>query len=135
MNVKPLQRVLYVEDDPSIQIMARFALEDIGGFDLRACVSGGDALAALAEFKPDLVLLDVMMPGMDGPETLEAIRSVAGLERLPAVFLTALSQQVDIARLQGSGVLGVIVKPFDVLTLSEHLRQLWQRRGGPASAD
>jgi CheY-like chemotaxis protein len=135
VNVKLLQRVLYVEDDPSIQIMARFALEDIGGFDLRTCVCGGDALAVLTEFNPDLVLLDVMMPGMDGPQTLQAIRSVAGFDKLPAVFLTALSQQADIARLKGPCVLDVIVKPFDVLTLAAHLRELWRGCGGSGRVD
>ena len=73
-----LQRILYVEDDPDIQVIAKLALIDLGGFSVTSCTSGAEAVAAFADTKPQLVLLDVMMPGMDGPETLRELRKLPG---------------------------------------------------------
>jgi CheY-like chemotaxis protein len=76
MKDPSLRRILFVEDDPDIQTVAKMALEAIGGFHVLACGSGSEALSRLGEFAPDLVLLDVMMPGMDGPTTLAALRQI-----------------------------------------------------------
>src|SRR5262249_45625600 len=101
MPAPPLSRILLVEDDPDIQKIAKMALEASGGYSVRVWGPGPEALAAIAgstedaaagEFSPDLVLLDVMMPGMDGPATLAALRRIPGAERLPAVFMTARVQ-------------------------------------------
>src|SRR5258707_13359635 len=89
MDRPALQRILFIEDDPDIQVIATMALEALGGFRLLACGSGGEALARFAEFAPDLVLLDVMMPGMDGPATLEALRRLPGRGTPPGIFMTA----------------------------------------------
>ncbi|MBT8121342.1 MAG: response regulator, partial [Gammaproteobacteria bacterium] len=73
MPNKPLNKILYVEDEPDIQTVTLMALETIGGFTVKACSSGQEAVDAAPAFEPDLVILDVMMPGMDGPATMEAL--------------------------------------------------------------
>src|SRR6185436_4548009 len=84
-----LRRILFVEDDPDIQTVAKMALEAIGGFHVLACGSGSEALSRLSDFSPDLVLLDVVMPGMDGPSTLAALRQIPAGRDLPVVFMTS----------------------------------------------
>ena len=129
MNQTPLNTILYVEDDPDIQAVACIALETVGGFTLRACSSGREALdAAAAGFAPDLLLLDVMMPGMDGPTTLDGLRRLTPTAGTPAVFMTAKVQASEIAYFKSLGALGVIAKPFDPMLLAEQVRQLWERR-------
>ena len=89
MAAPPLKKILYVEDDTDIQAVAQMALEMVGGFDVKICSSGREAIAEAGGFAPDLMILDVMMPGMDGPQTLGALHEIAGLETTPAVFMTA----------------------------------------------
>lgn len=123
------ERVLYVEDDPDIRAIARMALEVLGGFEVRICASGPEAVAATTSFAPDIVVLDVMMPRMDGRTTLAELRRVAGLERVPAVFVTAKVEPDDVERYRESGVIGVIKKPFDPLTLADQIRSLAESAG------
>lgn len=123
------ERVLYVEDDPDIRAIARMALEVLGGFEVRICASGPEAVAAPTSFAPDIVVLDVMMPRMDGRTTLAELRRVAGLERVPAVFVTAKVEPDDVERYRESGVIGVIKKPFDPLTLADQIRSLAESAG------
>jgi CheY-like chemotaxis protein len=120
-----LQKILYVEDEKDIQTVARMALEMVGKFTVKTCSSGGEALGEFANFRPDLVLLDVMMPEMDGPTTLARIRALAGGERIPVVFMTAKVQPHEIANLKKLGALDVIAKPFDPMTLSNSIRTIW----------
>ncbi|WP_336365631.1 response regulator [Marinobacter sp. C2H3] len=117
-------RVLCVEDDADIRAIAELALADIGGFETRLCASGDDGLKEAVDFAPDLVILDVMMPGMDGPETLRALRQLPDLGPVPVVFMTARLQDSEVADYLAQGVIGVIPKPFDPLTLAEELRAL-----------
>ena len=120
-----LQKILYVEDEKDIQTVARMALEMVGKFTVKTCSSGGEALGEFVAFRPDLVLLDVMMPEMDGPTTLARIRELAGGERIPVVFMTAKVQPHEIANLKKLGALDVIAKPFDPMTLSNSIRTIW----------
>lgn len=121
-----LQRVLYVEDEPDIQAVARLALEMVGGLTVKTCSSGDEALREGPSFAPELILLDVMMPGMDGPGTLQALRRMPELAGVPVVFMTAKVQPQEIAHYIGLGALGVIAKPFDPMTLAEQVRALWR---------
>jgi two-component system, OmpR family, response regulator len=123
-----LQRILYVEDEPDIQAVARMALELVGGFQVKVCSSGEEALREVQAFAPDLILLDVMMPGMDGPGTLKALRALPGLADAPVVFMTAKVQPNEVAHYQALGALGVIAKPFEPMALAGQVRQLWERR-------
>ena len=122
---KALERILYVEDDPDIQAIALMVLESISGFQVEACASGSDALAKAPGFDPDLVLLDVMMPGMDGPETLKGLRQLAGFEQTPVVFMTAKVQPQEVKAYLELGAVGVIAKPFDPMTLTQELQKIW----------
>lgn len=120
-----LEKILYVEDDTDIQEVAKMALETVGGFTVRICSSGGEALAEAPGFDPDFILLDVMMPGMDGPTTLGELRKLPGLEEKPVVFMTAKVMQSEIGRYKELGAVGVIPKPFDPMTLAERINEIW----------
>ncbi|MEA2560693.1 MAG: two-component system, OmpR family, response regulator [Acidobacteriota bacterium] len=122
-----LKRVLFVEDDPDIQTVARIALETVGGFAVLGCRSGAEALEQVEAFAPDLILLDVMMPGMDGLETLQALRLLRGAAAVPVVFMTAKVQAQDVAEYRAAGAVDVIAKPFDPMTLPATVRSIWNR--------
>lgn len=129
MTRPALQKILYVEDDADIQAVARMALEIVGGFEIMACNSGQDALdAAVSGFQPDLLLLDVMMPGMDGPTTLAGLRRLEQTASIPVVFMTAKVQANEVEHYASLGALGVIAKPFDPMLLADRLRALWQEQ-------
>lgn len=121
-----LKRILYVEDESDIQAVTKIALEDVGGFKLLACTSGEEALGVAISFNPDLILLDVMMPVMDGPTTLKALWELPELKDTPAIFMTAKVQPEEIAAFKSLGALGVITKPFDPMGLADQIRTLWQ---------
>ena len=122
-----LQRILYVEDQPDIQLVARVALTRVGGFTLLVCSSGLEALVQAPAFAPDLLLLDVMMPGMDGPTTLQNLRLLQGTASTPAIFLTARTDPSDVANYLAAGAIGVIAKPFDPMALSATVRSIWDQ--------
>ena len=126
MTAPVLRRILFVEDDPDIQVVAGMALESLGGFAVLSCGSGSEALSRASEFSPDLILLDVMMPGMDGPATLQALRRLPDTVRTPVVFMTARVQPQEIARYRELGAADVIAKPFDPMTLADTVRSIWQ---------
>ena len=98
----PLNKILYAEDERRIQFVTKMALERIGGFTVAICASGAETLRVAPEFQPDLFLLDVRMPGMSGPEVLEALRQLPGLEKTPSVFMTANVMKEDIERYKGT---------------------------------
>jgi two-component system, OmpR family, response regulator len=125
MELSALSRILFVEDDSDIQVVATLALESLGGFSVLACASGIEALSRFAEFSPDLVLLDVMMPGMDGPATLEALRRLPGGGTTPVVFMTARVQAHEVSRYKALGAVEVISKPFDPMRLAATVREIW----------
>lgn len=122
-----LSTILYVEDEPDIRTVAQLALETVGGFTLRVCGSGEEAVEAGPAFKPDLLLLDVMMPGMDGPTTLAALRENPALKETPVIFMTAKVQPSEIQHYRDLGALDVIAKPFDPMTLADQVRNIWKR--------
>ena len=122
---RTLEKVLYVEDEPDIRVVARLALEQLGGFTVELCGSGPEALERCPTFNPDLILLDVMMPGMDGPSTLLALRALPNCSRTPVVFMTAKVQPQEIAHYRQLGAVDVIPKPFDPLALADRVRAIW----------
>ena len=119
-----LVRVVAVEDDPDIRAVIDLALGRFGGLAVTCCGCGRSALETVPRIRPDLVLLDVMMPGMDGLETLARLRLDPQNGDVPAVFMTARVQPHHRADYLARGALGVVAKPFDPLTLAEQLRQL-----------
>ena len=122
-----LHKITYVEDEPDIREIARIALEEIGGFELDICGSGPEALQRSGGFQPDMFLLDVMMPGMDGMETFRVLRGMPEFASTPIAFMTAKVQDHEIRRYRDLGVAGVIVKPFDPVTLADSVRRLWAK--------
>ena len=124
-----LKRILLVEDDPDIQTVTSLALGSFGGFDVRICGSALEAVASAPEFRPDLILLDVMMPGMDGTEALLALRKMPATAGVPVVFLTARVQPHEVERYRELGSLAVIPKPFEPTALADIIRAIWETRG------
>ena len=120
-----LNRVLYVEDDEIIAELAIMAMEDFGNLTVRHCLSGREALAIVSEFQPELVLLDMMMPDMDGMDTLKHLRKLPEGASLPAVFMSAKVQAHEQEAYLNAGANGVIAKPFDPLELSNKLQEIW----------
>jgi CheY-like chemotaxis protein len=119
-------RLLLVDDDPDIQLVARAALKR-AGFEVQVADSGAAALDAIARDRPDAVLLDWMMPEMDGPEVCRRLKQDPATRAIPVVFLTARSQQAEIERGLALGAAGYIVKPFDALALGDEVRRLVPR--------
>jgi two-component system OmpR family response regulator len=113
-------RVLYIEDEPDLQWLVKHILESAGGFEVLVCGSGAEGLSRVGEFAPDLVLLDVMMPEMDGFSVLHALRAQPEGAALPVVFLTARTQERD--EYLRSSARGVIVKPFEPSGFVEQVR-------------
>lgn len=120
-------KILYVEDEEDIRTIAKIALEDIGGFTVKYCQNGKEALSVIEEFHPDLLLLDVMMPEMDGPTTLKKLRENSKIKNVPAIFMTAKIQPNEIIQYQEMGVVDVITKPFDPMKLAENIRSTWDK--------
>ena len=116
-----------VEDEPDIQEIAQLALEAVGGFQVKICSSGREALRDAPSFAPDLILLDVMMAKMDGPSTLAQLRLIPQLARTPVIFMTAKVQPHEVEQYQQLGALDVISKPFDPMALSDTVREIWLR--------
>ena len=123
----PVHRILYVEDEPDIRAIAQMALEAVGGFTVIACASGSEALAVAPGAAVDLLLLDVMMPGMDGPSALQALRQLPATAGTPVIFMTAKVQPAEVAQYKALGALDVIAKPFDPMELPAQIRQICDR--------
>ena len=128
-----LSKILYVEDEADIRQIAKLALEQVGGFTVELCASGEEALEKAAAHKPDMILLDVMMPGMDGPTTLQHLRTQETLADVPVAFLTAKVQPQEVLAFKEMGAMDVIAKPFDPMTLADQVRAIWERRISSAS--
>ncbi|MET1256410.1 response regulator [Aliikangiella maris] len=125
-----LQKILYVEDEIDIQKVAQLALEMVGALTVKVCSSGEEALQEAESFAPDMILLDVMMPGMDGPTTLKELRKISTLTHIPVAFMTAKVQPSEIEHFKSLGALDVIAKPFDPMELSNHVQKIWESRNG-----
>jgi len=117
-------RLLHVEDDADIREIAFMALSLSDEFEVLQCVSGAEALAQAADFAPDVFLLDMMMPGMTGRETLNELRKDPKLVAVPAIFMTARAQHSEIDELLQNGAAEVISKPFDPMSLAEQIKQV-----------
>jgi len=127
MPTKILRKILLVEDEPDIQAVAKVALESVGGFSVEICNSGEEAVRQAPGIAPDLILLDVMMPGLDGFSTLKALREIPAVAEVPVIFMTAKVQASEVAQYKAMGALDVIAKPFDPMTLASSLKEIWER--------
>lgn len=128
MNSSELKTILYVDDEADIRQVVRVALGIAKGVTVHTCESGERALNLMLEIKPDLLLLDVMMSGMDGPTTLQRMRGSPNLAGIPVIFMTAKAMPDEISRFREMGAIGVIGKPFNAMTLSERVFSIWEGR-------
>jgi len=126
MKRDDLKTVLYVDDEPDIREVVQMSLSLVEGLDVHVCESGDRALQVLPQLRPDLLLLDVMMPGMDGPSTLQKLRTMPGLEKIPVVFMTAKAMPQEVARFRELGAVSVIAKPFDPIQLGNQVIAVWE---------
>ncbi len=117
------RRVLVIDDEDDIRAITSVALERVGGWDVRSAADGATGLAIAAEWHPDAILLDAMMPDMDGLATLEALRKRPGTAAIPVLFLTARIQTAERRVLVEAGADGVLAKPFDPMTLPQVISQ------------
>ena len=130
MPTQPLRRICCVEDDDDIRRIVRLSLEKIGNLTVDLVADPALAIDAMIAFRPDLVMLDWMMPGMDGPALLRKMREVPETRALPVVFVTAKASQRELAELRALGAAGTISKPFAPKDLPEQLRAIWNALPG-----
>lgn len=123
-----IESVLVVDDEPDLRIIARIALESVGGWRTTLVASGPEALEHARRDSPDVILLDVMMPSMDGPSTLAQLRADPQTADIPVIFLTAKVQGVEVERFLALGVAGVLRKPFDPMKLADEVRRIVESR-------
>lgn len=117
-------KVLYVDDEADIREVAAMSLELDPEIEVKDCASGQQALEEAARWQPSVILLDVMMPGMDGPDTLAALRTAPETASIPVIFITARAQQSEIDGFIALGAIGVIPKPFNPMDLAQRVRRL-----------
>jgi two-component system, OmpR family, response regulator len=126
MTDHPLLSIMYVDDEPDIREIVEMSLGLSGEFNVTLCESGAKALQLLPSVSPDLVLLDVMMPGLDGPATLARMRAQESTRQVSVVFMTAKALPQEIERFMKLGAIGVISKPFDPMKLTQKVKEIWQ---------
>lgn len=119
--------LLHVEDDADIREIAMMALDISGDFSVIQCDSGEAALAQVESYTPDVVLLDMMMPGMTGRQTLERMRQLPHMTKVPAIFMTARAQEDEVDELRALGGAEVISKPFDPMSLTDQIKQALEK--------
>lgn len=124
--------VLLIDDEEDIRTVASLSLRRVGGWSVVAAASGPAGIAEARRAPPDLILLDVMMPGCDGPTTLQRLRDDPGTARIPIIFMTAKAQRCEIDEFLEMGAEGVIVKPFDPMRLPEQIRRILPEEPGGA---
>lgn len=125
--MEELKRIMHVDDDESIRMITSVTLESVGGFEVASCESGFDAQERFDGFQPQALLLDVMMPELDGPGTLEALKKQHDLGNILVVFMTAKVQKEEVDHLMEIGGFDVIEKPFDPMALAEKIQSCWER--------
>ncbi len=129
MPDKNLNTLVYIDDDASLRSIVEIALATIGNYEVKLCSSGLEALEILQDFHPDMILLDLVMPEMDGFETLEKIRQIESLKNIPVVFMTAHSDARTLKSFRQAGAAGSISKPFNPIRLAEQIQTLWNKYG------
>jgi len=126
MPSQPLNRVCYVEDDEDIQRIVRMSLERVGRMTVEVVTDPMVAIERMIAFKPELVMLDWMMPGMDGPTLFRKMKETPEIGSLPVVFITAKASERELGELRSLGAAGTISKPFSPKDLPEQLRAIWK---------
>lgn len=119
-----ISKILIVDDDEDIRTVIEVVARRLGDWQVLLAASGPEALERAESEQPDVILLDVMMPGMDGPETLARLRQQTSTARIPVIFLTAKAQKHEVQSYLALGANGVIIKPFEAMTLPDEIRRI-----------
>ena len=122
--MKTLQRILCADDEPDMRMLIRLCLENVGSYDVLVCSSGRELLDNVARWKPDLIILDAVMPLMDGLETFSELKAQENGLHIPVLFMTGKAQDYE-AALMASGAIGIITKPFDPIHLAADIKKIW----------
>ena len=123
---KELKSILYLEDDEMIAEVSIMTLEDVGNFEVKHYYSGKEAVKNVVKDKPQLLLFDVMMPEMNGMETFKLIQEIPEAKDIPVIFMTAKVQKHEQESYMKLGAIGVIIKPFDPMTVSDVIKEMWK---------
>jgi two-component system, OmpR family, response regulator len=129
-SIVPLNKIILVEDEPDIQTVAKIALEAMGKFTIQIFASGSQIIQQADSLSADLILMDMMMPDMDGISVLEKLRSIPHTAKIPVIFMTAKVSQPEIITYKKIGAIGVIAKPFDPMTLADTVKKIWRENYG-----
>jgi CheY-like chemotaxis protein len=121
---------MLADDEPDILEISKIALETIGGYEVAVCTSGKELLEQLTAFEPDLIVVDVLMPDLTGPQVLEELRRVPEYATTPVIYLTGVMQREGEDNLRTTGVVDIILKPFDPMTLADRLEGIWKEFHG-----
>lgn len=124
-----LKRILYAEDEPDVQTVVGMIIESMSDYEIKICDNGKILLDCVEDYNPDLVLLDVMMPEMDGPTTFKNLQANEKTKDIPVIFMTAKAQIHEVQLFQETGIIGVITKPFDPVTLCTEIQKIWDEKG------
>ncbi len=118
-----IQKIMLIDDEEDIRTIAELSLANIGGFDVLLVDNGAEGLKLATSETPDLILLDVVMPGMDGPEVIKVLKSEESTKDIPVIFMTAKTEEDEVLELISLGAVAVIAKPFDPMTLPDQIRE------------
>jgi CheY-like chemotaxis protein len=124
----PIAKVLMIDDEPDIRQIGRMSLKGVGKWQVVLASTGVEGVEAAVRERPDLILLDVMMPGQDGAKTLEQLRGNDATRHIPVIFMTARAREQDVQQYLAHGAIGVITKPFDPMTLPQNIRKMVDAR-------
>lgn len=123
-----LKRILYAEDEPDVQTVVELTIQSMSNYDIKICNNGKELLETVEDYNPDLILLDVMMPEMDGPTTFKNLQENDKVKNIPVIFMTAKAQTHEVENFKNSGIIGVITKPFDPLQLCADIEDIWKSK-------
>lgn len=125
--MKELKKILYAEDERDVQTIVEISIWSTSSYAIKICDNGKLLLDCVEDYNPDLILLDVMMPEMDGITTLKNLQLNEKTKDIPVIFITAKAQAHEVSSFNESGVIGVITKPFDPMLLSSNIKEIWDK--------
>lgn len=125
-----LKRILYAEDESDIQIVVEAVIQSMSDYEIKICSNGKILLDCVEEYSPDLILLDVMMPEMDGPTTFKNLQLNDKTKNIPVIFMTAKAQTHEVKVFEEYGAIGVLTKPFDPMQLCSEIKTIWENKDG-----